>query len=85
MRATIPAEGFRLDHAFVPIGQTNYVFFSILGNPLYLVSVASAARIKYQSWGKILALNLHCFVINALSVAISLFFVKTCWQEKNLL
>ena len=35
------------------------------------LSVSSAACVKFQSGGKFLALNIRCFVVNALSVAIS--------------
>ena len=34
-----------------------------------VMSSASDARVKFQSWGKFLALNIRCFVVNGLSVA----------------
>ena len=35
-----------------------------------VLSGGSAARVKFQTWGKILALNIRCFFVNGLSVAI---------------
>ena len=35
------------------------------------VNIPSTACVKYQSWGKFCALNIHCFVVNWLIVAIS--------------
>ena len=36
-----------------------------------VMSLPSAACEKFQSWGKVLILNICCFVVNVLSVAIS--------------
>ena len=36
-----------------------------------VMSGGSAARVKAQRWGKFLALNIRCFFVNGLSVAIS--------------
>ena len=33
------------------------------------MSVLSATLVKFQSWGKLLALNIYCFVVNVLFVA----------------
>ena len=55
-----------------------------------VMSVPSAACLKFQSWGKFLALNHCCFVINALSVAIqgltrvrSCFTLDICWCKRG--
>ena len=42
-----------------------------------VMSVLSAACVKFQTWGKLLVLNIDCFVENVLSVAILLVFSKT--------
>ena len=35
-----------------------------------VMSMTGAARVKFPSWGKFLALDIHCFVENVLSVVI---------------
>ena len=48
-----------------------------------VMSVLSAACVKFQRWGKLLGLNVRCFVVNALSVAISHRFSeiwRVMWQ-----
>ena len=49
-----------------------------------VMSVASAAHVKILSWGKILALNIRCFVKNVLSVTVlRRFFVNEELIVKN--
>ena len=42
----------------------------------HTLSVPNTACVKCQSWGKLLALNIPCFVVNAVSVTIIRFFSK---------
>ena len=55
-----------------------------------VMSVQSAARVKFQNWGKFLALNHCCIVINALSVVIkavkrvrSCFILGILWYKRG--
>ena len=43
-----------------------------------VTSVPSAAPVRFQGWGKFLALNILYYVVNALSVAILRFFNVNC-------
>ena len=48
-------------------GETLNIF--LLTGMENVMSGGSAACVKFQSWGKFLALNIRCFVVNGLSVA----------------
>ena len=45
--------------------------YSVCADMENVMSLPSAARVKFQSLGKLLALNIRCFVVNVVSVDIS--------------
>ena len=49
-----------------------------------VISIASTAHVKFQTWGKIFAMNIRCFVENALLVVILLCKTKICVGKERI-